>query len=195
MQGMARQRAFDRDLALEKALVVFWEHGYEATSIAELTTAMGIRPPSLYAAFGDKRRLFEEAVSRYQETYGAFTTRALAEEPTGRAAVERVLRESAAEYTNPEHPPGCLIISGATNYGPESAEVAAWLRTFREGAKDALRARIDAGDADALATFYASVLQGMSTQARDGASREMLERVADLAMLAWPGSGSVSSIS
>ncbi|MFI7705894.1 TetR/AcrR family transcriptional regulator [Nonomuraea sp. NPDC049480] len=193
---MARQRAFDRDTALETALREFWRHGYEATSIAGLTTAMGIRPPSLYAAFGDKRRLFEEAVSRYQETYGAFTTRALAEEPTGRRAIERVLREAAAEYASEEHPRGCLIISAAVNCGPESAEVEELLRGFRQASKAALKRRIDddmaagripAGtDTEGLAGFYASVIQGMSTQARDGAGHAELLRIATLAMSAWP---------
>ncbi|MFI9596954.1 TetR/AcrR family transcriptional regulator [Nonomuraea sp. NPDC052265] len=193
---MARQRAFDRDAALESALRAFWKHGYEATSIAELTAAMGIRPPSLYAAFGDKRRLFEEAVRRYQLTYGAFTTRALTEEPTGRRAVERVLRESAAEYAGADHPPGCLIISAAVNCGPESAEVEELLRGFREEAKAAIRRRIDddvaAGrlapgtDTGALATFFASVIQGMSTQSRDGAPYADLLGVAELAMTAYP---------
>jgi AcrR family transcriptional regulator len=193
---MARQRAFDRDAALDSALRAFWRHGYEATSIAELTAVMGIRPPSLYAAFGDKRRLFEEAVRRYQETYGAFTARALAEEPTGRQAIERVLREAAAEYASTEHPTGCLIISAAVNCGPESAEVEELLRGFRQEAKAALRRRIDddlaAGrlapgtETGGLATFYASVIQGMSTQSRDGASHADLLRVAELAMIAYP---------
>ncbi|MFI7134515.1 TetR/AcrR family transcriptional regulator [Nonomuraea sp. NPDC050153] len=195
---MARQRAFDREAALETALLAFWRHGYEATSIAELTAAMGIRPPSLYAAFGDKRRLFEEAVRRYQETYGAFTTRALAEEPTGRQAIERVLREAAIEYSNRSHPTGCLIITAAVNCGPESAEVEELLRDFREGSKAALKARIDedlsAGrlppgtDPAGLATFYAAVIQGMSTQSRDGAPQADLLHIATLAMSAWPKS-------
>lgn len=193
---MARQRAFDRDAALDSALRAFWRHGYEATSIAELTAAMNIRPPSLYAAFGDKQRLFEEAVRRYQETYGAFTTRALAEEPTGRQAIERVLRESAAEYASADHPRGCLIISAAVNCGPESAEVEELLRGFREQAKAALRRRVDddvrAGrlapdtDTEALATYFAAVIQGMSTQSRDGASYDHLLGVAKLAMSAYP---------
>ncbi|WP_433540462.1 TetR/AcrR family transcriptional regulator [Streptosporangium sandarakinum] len=193
---MGRQREFDRDAALESALREFWRHGYEATSIASLTAAMGIRPPSLYAAFGDKRRLFDEVVERYQRTHGAFTSRALREETTGRAAVARFLRQAAAEYTDPSHPPGCMVISAAVNCGPGSAEVEESLRRLREAGKAAIAERI-AGDVaagrlssdtdvDALATFYACVLQGMSTQARDGVGREELERVADLAMLPWP---------
>lgn len=193
---MARQRAFDRDEALDRALRAFWRHGYEATSIAELTAVMDIRPPSLYAAFGDKRRLFEEALRRYQESYGAFTARALAEEPTARKAIERILYEAADEYTDPGHPHGCMIISAAVNCGPESSEVEEGLRLKREAAKAALRERIErdvtagllppSADAAALAAYYAAVIQGMSTQARDGASRDELERTAALAMRSWP---------
>jgi AcrR family transcriptional regulator len=194
MQAMGRPRSFDREQALDRAIAEFWQHGYEATSIAGLTAAMGINPPSLYAAFGDKRKLFSEAVERYQRFQGAFAARGLAEEPTARAAVERTLRLAAAEYTDPDHPWGCLIISGAVNCG--SPDVEAELRAEREASKAAIRARIQADinagrlppqtDAEALATFYASVIQGMSAQARDGVSRERLEQVATQAMLAWP---------
>lgn len=196
MVRMARKRTFDRDEALDRALRAFWRHGYEATSIAELTSVMDIRPPSLYAAFGDKRRLFEEALRRYQESYGAFTARALAEEPTARQAIERILYEAADEYTDPGHPHGCMIISAAVNCGPDSSEVEEDLRLKREAAKAALRERIEqdvtAGvlppdtDAAGLAAYYAAVIQGMSTQARDGATRDDLERTAALAMRAWP---------
>jgi AcrR family transcriptional regulator len=198
---MARRRGFDRDEALESALREFWQHGYEATSVATLTAAMGINPPSLYAAFGDKRGLFEEAVQRYQRTYGAFTARALAEEPTGREAVERMLREAADEYSRPDHPHGCMIISAAVNC--ESAEVTELLRGFREATKAAIKQRID-GDVSAgrlppgtdtagLATFYAAIIQGMSTQARDGATREELLAIADRAMAAWPSAETVTA--
>ena len=191
-----RPRSFDRETALERALTLFWQHGYEATSISGLTKAMGISPPSLYAAFGDKRSLFEEAIARYQESYGAFTPRALTEESTARGAVERVLREAAAEFTAPGRPRGCLVISAAVNCGPESADVEEALRAQREAGKRAIRDRIASGvrtgelpaetDTEALAQYYAAVFQGMSTQARDGATREQLEALAALAMHAWP---------
>lgn len=196
MLQVSRRRSFDRDTALESALLEFWRYGYEATSIASLTAAMGIRPPSLYAAFGDKRRLFDAVIERYQKTYGTFLARALTEEPTGRKAIGRLLRDAAAEYTNPAHPPGCLIISSAVNCGPESAQVEEAMRELREAAKAGIGARIardvTAGllpedtDIDALAAFYAGTLQGMSVQARDRAPREQLERIATLAMLVWP---------
>ncbi|MFF5248925.1 TetR/AcrR family transcriptional regulator [Streptosporangium sp. NPDC000095] len=192
---MSRKRAFDRDAALETAMLEFWRHGYEATSIASLTTAMGIRPPSLYAAFGDKRRLFDEVVARYR-THD-FAPAALAEEPTARAAIARMLRQAAIDYADPSHPPGCLVISAAVNVGPESADVREAMREIREGAKSAIAARIASDvaagllpqdtDVGALAMFYAATIQGMSTQSRDGATRQELERIAELAMLAWPG--------
>ncbi|GAA2465464.1 TetR/AcrR family transcriptional regulator [Streptomyces macrosporus] len=192
-----RPRSFDRDTALEKALRTFWEHGYETTSIADLTRAMGIAAPSLYAAFGDKKTLFEEVVEVYVHRYGGFIGRALAEEPTARGAVGRVLREAAVEYTEPGRPPGCLVINAAVNAAPASAEVAEALRAMREENVRAFASRIRAGvaagelpedtDVSALARFTAAVLQGMSQQARDGAGRGELEAVADAAMRAWPG--------
>jgi AcrR family transcriptional regulator len=190
-----RPRSFDRDEALEGAIAVFWEHGYDATSIALLTRALGIGAPSLYAAFGDKRALFLEALDRYNRTYGAFTERALAEEPNAREAVERLLRDAAAAYTRPDRPRGCLLITAATNCSPQSADIAALLRELRAVGARALEDKIAAAgtgelpahtDAHALATFYAAVLQGMSAQARDGAARTDLEQIAEAALHAWP---------
>jgi len=191
-----RIRAFDRDEALNRAVTVFWEHGYDATSIALLTEAMGIGAPSLYAAFGDKRALFGEALDRYLRTYGAFTARALAEEPTAREAIERLLCEAAAAYAGAGHPPGCLLITAATNCTPSSAEVKTCLRDLRAQGQLALEQKITAAvqagelpagtDAHALAAFYAATLQGMCAQARDGATRGDLAAIATAALRAWP---------
>ena len=166
--------------ALEAALMEFWRHGYEATSIAVLTKAMGINPPSLYAAFGDKRKLFSAAVERYARTHGDYGARALGQS-TARGVVETMLRLAATEYTGADHPPGCLVIDGATNTSDASQDVAEELRGYREGTKQAIADRIavdvEAGklpavtDAAALATFFAAVIQGMSTQARTGLVR------------------------
>ncbi|MGW0515785.1 TetR/AcrR family transcriptional regulator [Crossiella sp. NPDC003009] len=187
------RRAFDRDKALATALREFWSHGYEATSVAALTKAMGINPPSLYAAFGDKRRLFEEAVRLYQRTHGRVLS---PEAPDARTAIQDMLRQLATDYTDARHPPGCMIVTAATNCGPESHEVELELRAMREAGKAAIAARIRQDvearrlppetNAAGLAAFYASIIQGMSQQARDGASRSELEQVVDLAMRAWP---------
>ncbi|MFG2728672.1 TetR/AcrR family transcriptional regulator [Streptomyces canus] len=189
-----RPRSFDRATALEKAILAFWEHGYEATSVSDLTRVMGIGAPSLYAAFGDKRSLFEEVVQEYGVRYGSFGDRALAEEPTVRAAMERMLREAAFEYTAPGRPHGCLVIHAATNCS--SPEVEESLRVRRNANIAAFESRVRAGiaagelsadtDAAALARHVGAVIQGMSQQARDGASREELEAVAEIAMAIWP---------
>ncbi|WP_327317755.1 TetR/AcrR family transcriptional regulator [Streptomyces sp. NBC_01235] len=192
-----RPRSFDRASALEKAVLAFWEHGYEATSVSDLTRIMGIGAPSLYAAFGDKRSLFEEVVSVYGDTYGSFSRHALGEEPTARAAVERLLREAAAEFTDPGHPYGCLVIHAAINCTTPEVEEA--LRRQRGATLAAVEARIAAGvaagelpagtDTGALARVVGAVFQGMSQQARDGASREQLEAVAEIALSIWPRTG------
>lgn len=191
-----RPRSFDRETALEKAILAFWEHGYEATSVSDLTQVMGIGAPSLYAAFGDKRSLFDEVVREYGERYGSFGDRAFAEEPTVRAGVERMLREAAAEYTEPGRPHGCLIVHAATNC--TTSEVEESLRERRNANIAAIESRIRSGvaagelpadvDAAALARHTGAMIQGMSQQARDGASKEELEALAELAMRIWPRS-------
>ncbi|MEW2137765.1 TetR/AcrR family transcriptional regulator [Streptomyces sp. NPDC005409] len=189
-----RPRSFDRDAALDKAMTAFWERGYEATSISDLTSTIGISAPSLYAAFGDKRTLFGEVVAVYGSRYADFVSVAFAEEPTARAALERILREAAGIYTDPAHPPGCMVLSAAVN--TTSDEVAQALRERRtanlELFASRIRADVAAGalpadtDAGALARYFGAVIQGMSQQSRDGASREELEAVAALALRAWP---------
>lgn len=189
-----RPRSFDRETALEKAILAFWEHGYEATSVSDLTRVMDIGAPSLYAAFGDKRSLFDEVVREYGVRYGSFSDRALAEEPTARAAVARILREAAVEYTDPAHPYGCLVVHAATNCSTPEVEEA--LRARRNANIAAIRSRIEAdiatgalpphADAPALARHAGAIVQGMSQQARDGASREELEALAEIAMAIWP---------
>ncbi|MEU6824523.1 TetR/AcrR family transcriptional regulator [Streptomyces atriruber] len=189
-----RPRSFDRETALEQAIRTFWENGYEGTSVSDLTRVMGIGAPSLYAAFGDKRTLFDEVVVRYGATHGVFGARAFDEEPTARAAVSRMLHEAAAEFTDPSHPRGCLVISAATNCTtPEVEEALRDRRNTNVGLIESrIRASVAAGelpdsiDPAALARYTGAVFQGMSQQARDGATREDLEAVADLAMTAWP---------
>ncbi|WP_280315948.1 TetR/AcrR family transcriptional regulator [Nocardia abscessus] len=188
-----RPRSFDRGAALDKAMRLFWERGYEATSIGDLTAAMGIGAPSLYAAFGDKKTLFAEVVASFGARYGGFVARALAEERTADAAVRRILREAATEYTRPDCPHGCLVNSAGVN--TTTAEIADLLRDMRNRNIDAFAARIQADiaagvlprhlDARTQARYVGTVMQGMSQAARDGASRAELEQVAELALRGW----------
>jgi AcrR family transcriptional regulator len=194
-----RPRSFDRDEALSQATMVFWKHGYDATSVAQLTEAMGIGAPSMCAAFGDKRALFEAALVHYMKTYGTFMAR-LFEESFGdtslRLAIRQVLRDAAAMFTSTEHPRGCMLITAATNCAPESATIAKRLRELRAYTVQTLEARVSTAIASGelpndvnpreLALYVSTVLQGLSAQARDGATKAELEAIVETAMRAWP---------
>jgi AcrR family transcriptional regulator len=198
--GMAvrgRPRAFDRTAALHRAMEVFWQHGYEGASMTDLTTAMGINSPSLYAAFGCKEALFREAVAHYDATEGAEVANALRDEPTAAAAIAEVLRHNAVAFTEPDKPRGCLIVLAATTYSESSHAVHGHLAEWRLAAETGFRERIERGIADGdlpagtnaatIAAFYNAVNQGMAIQARDGADRSKLSAVAEAAIAAWPG--------
>jgi AcrR family transcriptional regulator len=184
-----RPLSFDRDAALQQAMLLFWRHGYEATSISDLTAAMGVTPPSIYTAFGDKRELFRQAVHRYL-TSGVTSDPLSDDAQTARDAVWEMLQSAAVRFTGTATPPGCLLASAAISCSEGAADVQRELAEIRLGIESRLYARIraavDAGelpvdtDADIMA-----VIQGMSTLARDGAPREKVLRVAAAAMLAW----------
>ncbi|WP_397452984.1 TetR/AcrR family transcriptional regulator [Pseudomonas sp. NA-150] len=190
-----RPLSFDRALALDAAMRVFWSRGYEAASISDLIAAMGITPPSLYTAFGDKQRLFLEAVHRYQNRPGLDLHSALDNAPTARDAVRLVLFAAAVQQTRSDLPQGCLLMSAAVT-SPPANEVHQAIVQLRQSVETSLKARIQRGidegelpagsDAAALAGFYLTVIQGMSVQARDGAGRDKLQSVAEAALRAWP---------
>ena len=191
-----RPLSFDREAALERAMHVFWERGYEAASVADLTAAMGITPPSLYTAFGDKEQLFLEAIERYALGYGSAGARALIEEPSARGAIERWLTEAANELTQPCHPKGCMVVMAATNCSAAAERVQDALLLRRTEAIASVGRRIQGGiddgelppdtDAKDLANFYATIYQGMSMQAKDGATHESLMATVRTAMRSWP---------
>lgn len=187
-----RPRAFDRGQALRRARDAFWERGYEGTSMADLIAAMGISSASIYAAFGSKEALFREAVADYDASDGGVTTRALAEEPTARAALHRMLVDAVALFTRPGTPHGCMVVLSAPRAAKENEGVSDWLSSQRHARHAAILDRIrDAWDrgeikpeADPvmLADFYTTFLQGLSVQARDGFSKERMMASVDSAM-------------
>ena len=192
---IGRPLSFDRDAALERAMLLFWRHGYEATSMVALTKAMGVTPPSIYAAFGDKKGLFLQAVARYLA--GPRTPdEIIATAPSARDAARGLIEGAVVAFTRPDTPPGCLLASSAIACSAEAADVRDELSAIRVDVEASLRARIARGvtdgelaadtDAEALAAYVTTVIQGMSTLARDGAPREKLARVAARAMAAWP---------
>lgn len=193
MAERGRPRSFDRTDALKRAMMLFWKHGYEGTSMADLTAAMGITAPSLYAAFGCKEELFREVVQHYQEHEGRFTDEALAADTSAREAIETMLNGAAA---NLGATGGCLVVTAATKSGVGNEAVDAYLQQNRVGKNDAIRRRLERAveqgelsaevDVRGLATFYATLLQGMSIQARDGVSRKSLKAAVTVAMSAWP---------
>lgn len=170
---------------------MFWERGYEGTSVGDLAEALGIGKPSLYAAFGPKEQLFYEALALYVRTYGPEMQVAA----TARDAIEQLLRSNAQTYADPSIPSGCMIVLAAAVGPPQNAEVRAHLAKLRNGSMAMFASRINKGiadgdvpagtDADAMAAFYTTVLNGLALQARDGAGGAALDRVIDGAMAAW----------
>jgi AcrR family transcriptional regulator len=190
-----RPREFNADEALDRALEVFWRKGYESASISELTEAMGINRPSLYAAFGNKEELFRKALDRYAQGPAAYTYEAL-EERTARAVAEHLLRGAVDALTDPNNPHGCLGVQGTLTCGNAAASIkeelcerqtrwqAALQRRFERARREGdLKAGANSAD---LAQYVATVLQGMAVQAAGGATRQQLRKVAELALYAWP---------
>lgn len=194
MPRTGRPRTFDRDKALESAMKVFWEKGYDSASLPELTKAMGINTPSLYAAFDSKASLFLEAVSLYASRQARTIWAHLDSALPVREAFGAVLHESAREFSRPGEPRGCLVVLAAVQ-GTTDAQVCAALTSRRESATvkfgQCLERAISRGElprdvpVGEVAQFYATVQQGMSLQARDGASEHALHRIADTALAGW----------
>lgn len=191
-----RPRAFDRQQALGIALDLFWRHGFEGTSITRLTAAMGISPPSLYAAFGSKEALHRETVALYLTRYGGFMSELLDERRTARVAVERALLGAARQFSQTGHAPGCMVACAELHASPDNAALVAEMAGLRQSAQRAVHARLASAcrsgelpphtDTATLAAYYAMVIQGMAVQARDGAKSALLKRLVKLAMQAWP---------
>lgn len=194
MAGVKGQgRKFDVNEALDQATALFWKHGYDGTSIADLTSAMCITAPSLYAAFGGKRDLFYAVVDRYTQTDGDFMEKAFAADLEAADLVHRLLRDAAVYYSRSTTPGGCLIISAANCVAAENQQVADYTSKLRESnierLENSIQADVDNGrlprevDASEIACFIGTVIQGMAQRGRDGARTEELIKTAELAIL------------
>lgn len=193
MATRGRPRTFDPDIALRQALDVFWERGYEGTSLNDLAQAMGIKSASIYACFGSKENLFRQVMALYGATAGEPPRRALREGSTARAAVHAMLQATADQITHPEHPHYCMLILAAPTGAVENHTVREFLADRRHDMYVEIKDRL-ARDGDlqvppagleAMARYYTTVVQGLSIQARDGATRAELETVITCAMAAW----------
>lgn len=197
-RAKGRPRSFDRAKALEAALGVFWKKGFAPATIAELCAAMGINPPSLYAAFGNKAQLFMEAVDHYERLYWDDTWDRIDAEPDVHAAIGDFFTSAARILTTPDAPCGCVVVMGAINVPAEFQSVADALRQLREEGRRLFLERLERGlsdgqlppgtDVDTLATTLNTLLQGMSIEASDGASRARLDQVAAGARAVLPQS-------
>lgn len=194
MAQRGRPRSFDRDLALQRAMEVFWTRGYEGAQLADLTAAMGINPPSFYAAFGSKETAFREAVDLYVASLDATWRCALSEGQSARASIRAMLEGSVDRVLSAPGAPGCLIAFGVINCLPSNEPLRVMLADIRRDGMELVKRRLDQGIQDGdlplglnttqLARFFNGIQQAIAFQARDGATREELASMVELAMLA-----------
>ncbi|MFW8635460.1 TetR/AcrR family transcriptional regulator [Cribrihabitans pelagius] len=173
-------------------MLLFWERGYEATSMADLSAAMGLNPPSIYAAFGNKQALFERCAAHYAQSVAAYAPLALDEEATAARALRRYVSEAIEAFSTKERPKGCFLVSAATNCGKGSTGAQDLLAGYRQASEAMVAGRIRRGiedgdmpaatDPNLLAKYLSVLIQGLAAQARDGATTDVLHSVAELAL-------------
>jgi AcrR family transcriptional regulator len=195
-RARGRPRNFDRSVALQQAMKLFWERGYEGATFDDLTAAMGISASSFYNAFGSKEHLFQEATEAYMEAAGQWFAGELNADTDTKTAFHRLLTAAAREFTRIDLPSGCMISLACTQVPPALACLRDTMAGYRGAAQSAMAARIQRGidegdvpkdtDVEALAAFYSALSRGLALQARDGASRERLQAIVEIGMRAWP---------
>jgi AcrR family transcriptional regulator len=186
-----RPISFDKDAALEAAMLLFWERGYEGTSMADLTQAMGLNPSSIYAAYGDKHALFQLAVKRYMEMRAQYAGKAL-EEPTLEKVVRALFDETVAFLTTPGHPPTCMTLAGAVGCSVEAKPARDLMTEIRKENQIAIRKRLlkarQSGelprgiDLDDYTRYLSTIIAGLSIQAANGSTKQELKRTAKMAL-------------
>ena len=195
-----RPRNFDRDVALQSAMELFWAKGFEGTQLTDLTEAMGINPPSFYAAFGSKEMVFREAMELYERQTGAGRLKALGDDLDTRRSIRALLDHAIDVALAAPNSGGCMVMMGMINAGPGHDTLCDLLRSRRREnllqIRDRLKRGVREGDLPPsaeiarLATFYAATMQAISLRARDGATRKELDDIVDCAMKAMPEPGS-----
>ncbi|MEJ5901239.1 TetR/AcrR family transcriptional regulator [Ochrobactrum teleogrylli] len=195
MVSRGRPRSFDRDAALDKVMKVFWAKGYECAQISDFTAAIGITPPSFYAAFGNKEQAFREAVDFYRRTIGAAPFRALEVAATIQDGIRLWLELSAdSAFACPAG--GCMISVSSIQCKPENVPVKEFLTAIRHTNQDLLSKRLQRAlregdlppetDIAQMSEFYHAIQQSLSYEARDGSSRAAVQKIIDMAMRAMP---------
>jgi len=190
-----RPVAFDQEQALEKALHVFWSHGYEGTSMSELVEALGINKPSIYAAFGNKEALFQKALEKYISGPAGFITEAI-NEPTAKLVAEKFLKGAVEFFCDKSHPSGCMVVQGALSCGQGAEFIQGVLISYRKKLEENIKKRFDLAidqgdllpstDSSSLAKYLTTLHQGLSVQATSGASKTELLAVVQYALNHWP---------
>ena len=195
-RARGRPRSFDRSVALQQAMKLFWERGYEGASFDDLTAAMGISPSSFYNSFGSKESLYQEAIEAYMAAAGQWFTGELDADTDTKTAFHRLLSAAAREFTRNDRPTGCMISFACTQVPPSLNCLRDTMAGYRGAGQSAMAARIQRGieegdvpkdtDVEALAAFYSALSRGLALLARDGASREQLQEIVEVGMRAWP---------
>ncbi|PYE22354.1 TetR family transcriptional regulator [Rhizobium sp. PP-CC-3A-592] len=196
-RARGRPRLFDRTAALDRAMRVFWDRGYEGATFDELIAVMGLNPSSFYNAFGSKEALYREAVGAYLTGPGGFFLKALAGAGSTQDAFARLMMATAAAYTDDVSPAGCMISLAGLHDAPDRADLRDFMREVRERSRTLMIERLNEGvrngdlsekiDVAQIAEFFETVSRGMAVRARDGADRETLEKIGVMALQAWPG--------
>jgi AcrR family transcriptional regulator len=195
-RARGRPKNFDRSVALQQAMMLFWERGFEGASFDDLTAAMGISASSFYNSFGSKERLYQEATEAYTVAAGKWFAGELNADTDTRTAFHRLLTAAAREFTRNDRPSGCMIALACTQVSPALTSLRDTMVAYRGAAQSAMAARIQRGidegdvpkdtDVEALAAFFSALSRGLADQARDGASRERLQEIVEVGMRTWP---------
>lgn len=192
MAPAGRPRTFDKSLALRNAMHVFWAKGYEGTTMSDLVEAIGVKGPSVYAAFGNKDAIFLEAVKEYSEMMLSGPLKALTEEPDIYQSIKKLLQANLEFFMNSANPRGCLIMTSAINATPEHTDLVNFVRTYRDDYKERLVKRFELAllekqirnhsDSSDLAEYYLTVIHGMALRAKDGSTLNQLSRVVEISL-------------